>query len=78
MLLKKGMDVQITVAYYRKNEKRYVVDSPVALSKIFTEDATREEIARKLCDRCNELGQMDLNAVACENQEYEQKLAVNH
>ena len=78
MLLKKGMDVQITVAYYRKSEKRYVVDKPVMLSEIFTEEATREEIARKLCDRCNELGQMDLNSVISKNEESEEKLAVNH
>ncbi len=77
ILLKKGMDVPIAVAYYRKNEKRYVVDKPVMLSELFVEGASREEIAKKLCDRCNELGQMDLDnrEAAIET---EHKIAVNH
>lgn len=77
VLLKKGMDVPITVAYYRKNEKRYVVDKPVMLSELFVEGASREEIAKKLCDRCNELGQMDLDNLK-EAAKTEHKIAVNH
>jgi hypothetical protein len=61
ILLRKGKDVPITVAYYRKNEKRYIVDQPVMLSDIFKEGTSREEIAKQLCDRCNQLGQMDIN-----------------
>ncbi len=61
ILLKKGKDVPITVAYYKKNEKRYIVDQPVMLSDIFKEGVSREEIAKQLCDRCNQLGQMDIN-----------------
>ena len=61
ILLRKGKDVPITVAYYRKKEKRYVVDKPIMLSELFAQGATREDIAKALCDRCNELGQMDLN-----------------
>ena len=61
ILLKKGKDMPITVAYYRKNEKRYVVDRPIMLSDLFVEGASREDIAKQLCDRCNELGQMDLD-----------------
>jgi hypothetical protein len=60
ILLKKGMDMPITVAYYRKNEKRYIVDRPVMLSEIFREGVTREEIAEQLCNRCNQLGQMEI------------------
>jgi len=77
VLLKKGMDVPITVAYYRKNEKRYVVDKPVMLSELFVDGASREEIAKKLCDRCNELGQMNLDNYRAET-ETEHKIAVNH
>ena len=61
ILLKKGMDTPITVAYYKKSEKRYIVDRPVMLSDIFKEGVSREEIAKQLCDRCNQLGQMDFN-----------------
>ena len=76
ILLKKGKDMPITVAYYRKNEKRYIVDKPIMLSELFKEGVSREEIAKKLCDRCNELGQMDL-----ENKDSATEpasLAVNH
>ncbi len=61
MLLRKGIDAQITVAYYKKREHRYIVDSPVRLSEIFIEGASREEIAQRLCDRCNALGQMNIH-----------------
>lgn len=61
ILLKKNMDMPITVAYYRKKEKRYIVDRPVMLSEIFKEGVSREEIAAQLCKRCNELGQMQIN-----------------
>ena len=60
VLLKQGKDVPITVAYYKKSEKRYIVDRPVMLSEIFKEGVSREEIAKQLCDRCNRLGQMDI------------------
>ena len=58
ILLKEGKDYPITVAYYKKSERRYVVDKPVMLSEVFKDGATRAEIADKLCARCNELGQM--------------------
>ncbi|MBE6645048.1 MAG: hypothetical protein E7612_06700 [Ruminococcaceae bacterium] len=76
ILTKKGKDFPITVAYYRKNEKRYIVDKPIMVSELFDGKLSREEIAKKLCDRCNELGQMDLDKTA--DTESEHKLAVNH
>ena len=63
LCLKKGIDAPLYVAYYRKKEKKYVVDKPVKLSELFSGGATREEVAAKLCARCNELGKMDLNAL---------------
>ena len=60
ILLKKDKDMPITVAYYKKNEKRYIVDRPVMLSDLFKEGVTREEVAAQLCRRCNELGQMEI------------------
>ena len=62
ILLKKGIDMPITVAYYRKGEKKYVVDRPAMLSEVFAEGKSREQIASELCNRCNELGKMDLTA----------------
>lgn len=78
ILLKKNMDLPITVAYYRKNEKRYIVDKPIMLSELFKEGVSREEIAKKLCDRCNELGQMKLDEIQTASEAKAEKLAVNH
>ncbi|MBO7304774.1 MAG: hypothetical protein J6V09_06090 [Clostridia bacterium] len=74
ILLKKGMDMPITVAYYRKKEKKYVVDKPIMLSELFGEGVSRAEMAQRLCDRCNELGQMDLSTLDRENEEKEPAL----
>ena len=76
VLLRKGKDIPITVAYYRKNEKRYIVDRPVMLSDIFREGVSREEIAKQLCDRCNQLGQMDIGKKQPE--EIEDAVTVNN
>ena len=61
IMLRKKMDVQICVAYYKKNDKTYIVDKPMMLSDIFKEGSTRADIAEMLCNRCNELGRMDVN-----------------
>lgn len=76
ILLKKGKDMPITVAYYKKNEKRYIVDRPVMLSDLFKEGVSREEIAQMLCDRCNQLGQMEIKKD--EPVEESEKVAVNN
>ena len=63
VLIRKGIDVPITVAYYKKNEKNYIIDKPVMLSELFVEGISREEIAINLCNRCNELGKMSLEDI---------------
>lgn len=65
--LKRGIDVPVYVSYYRKSEKTYVVDAPVMLSELFAGGDTREKIAEKLCQRCNELGRMDLSLLSEQN-----------
>lgn len=54
---KKNIDVPIYTAYYKKSEKRMIVDAPIMLSELFNGEKTRKEIADALCARCNELGQ---------------------
>ena len=61
--LKKGIDLSVYISYYRKNEKTYVVDKPFKISELFEEGLTRDQMAEKLCRRCNELGKLDLNKV---------------
>ena len=47
------------VTYFKKNELVYVVDRPILWSELTKDGASREEIVKKLLDRCNELGRMD-------------------
>lgn len=55
---RKGMDVPIYVTYYKKKELQYIVDKPVMYSELTRNGATRAEIAKRLLDRCNQLGKM--------------------
>lgn len=55
--LKKGTDLPVYVAYFKKGEKRCIVDKPVMWSSLEKQYESREEIAEALCNRCNELGQ---------------------
>ena len=58
---KKGMDLSVYISYYRKSERLYVVDKPFKISELFAEGLSRDEMAKKLCNRCNELGKMEIN-----------------
>jgi len=60
---RKNMDVSVCVSYYRKSERTYVVDKPIKLSELFSLASSRAEIAKILCDRCNELGKLDLSSL---------------
>jgi hypothetical protein len=59
--LRHGMDVSIYVSYFKKGENRYVIDKPVKYSELREKYETKQEIAKKLCERCNELGKMDFS-----------------
>ena len=54
----KGIDLPIFVTYFRKSDRTYIIDKPVLYSTLTSTGKSREEIARMLCDRCNELGRM--------------------
>lgn len=56
--LKEGIDVSIYVAYFKKKEKEYIFDKPIMYSELCKKYRTKEEKARALCERCNELGKM--------------------
>ena len=55
---KKGIDAVIFVSYFRKKDLTYIIDKPVLYSELSKNGESREEIARKLLKRCNELGKM--------------------
>ena len=63
---RKGYDVPIYVTYFKKEENVYIIDKPVMYSEISKDAESKEEIAKKLCDRCNELGKMDISAISSE------------
>ncbi|MBE6625418.1 MAG: hypothetical protein E7622_07235 [Ruminococcaceae bacterium] len=55
---KRGMDVPIFVTYFKRKELKYVIDAPIKYSELAKGGATRADIAKRLLDRCNELGRM--------------------
>ncbi len=76
IILKKGQDFPITVAYFKKSEKKYIVDKPVMLSALYAECSSRDEIANRLCARCNELGQMDIESLNNNKEQAEENIAI--
>ena len=58
---KRGMDLPIFVTYFRKKDLHYIIDAPVLYSELAKTGKTRAELAQMLCDRCNELGQMQFD-----------------
>jgi len=70
MCIKKGLDVPVYVAYYKKQEKTYVIDKPVLISELLSSNESKEQIADKLCKRCNELGKMSF-------EEFDEELVEN-
>lgn len=55
---KKGMNTPVFVTYFRKSDLTYIIDKPVYYKDLAANGATKDEIAKKLLDRCNELGKM--------------------
>lgn len=56
--LKEGIDVPIYVTYFKKKEKLYIIDKPILYSELCKKYNSKEEKAKALCERCNELGKM--------------------
>ncbi len=69
---KKGYDVPIYVTYFKKDENVYVIDKPVMYSELYAKLENKEEIAKHLCERCNELGRMKITVTPSENEETEE------
>ena len=58
---RKGIDVPIYVSYFRKSDLTYIFDAPIMYSELLSKYGTREEIAKYLCARCNEIGKMQFD-----------------
>ena len=61
MSLKNNIDAPVFVSYYQVENKTYVFDKPIKISELKNMNLSRKELADYLCNRCNELGKMDLN-----------------
>ena len=57
----RGIDIPIFVSYFRKSDLTYIFDKPVYYSELANLGLSRAEIAKKLCERCNELGKMQFD-----------------
>ncbi|MBQ9728319.1 MAG: hypothetical protein IJV85_01860 [Clostridia bacterium] len=66
--LKKGMDIPVYVTYFKKKDLQYVVDAPIKYSDLMQGGASREEIAKRLLNRCNELGKMEFKDTPIEQE----------
>lgn len=55
-----GLDAPVYVAYYQKARHVHVFDRPVTVAQLLEKGLSRKELAKELCDRCNELGRMDV------------------
>ncbi len=75
MCYRKGIDVPIYVTYFRRKELKYIIDAPVYYSELARDGAKRDEIAKRLLDRCNELGRMtfDTPVAAAQAQDSKEK-----
>ena len=58
MCKKQGMDLPVYVTYFRKKDLTYIIDKPVLYSELCKDGTKKDDIARKLVERCNELGKM--------------------
>ena len=54
---RKGIDNTVYTAYYNKEKNICLVGAPKRFSQISDGCSSREEIAQKLCDECNALGE---------------------
>ena len=76
---KKGMDLPIYVSYFRKSDRTYIFDAPINYSELSAKYKNREEIAKYLCNRCNELGRMQFDEngkpIDAQNEQKKIKLA---
>ena len=73
LCLKEGIDLPIYLAYYKKSEKVYVIDKKIMFSELISTGLAQEEIAKKLCDRVNELA--DLASIEDNDEEVEPKVS---
>ena len=71
---RRGIDLPIFVSYFRKRDCVYIIDKPVMYSELSRDGATRQQIAKRLCERCNELGRMEFDSDTVDKIRREQEI----
>ena len=64
--LRHGIDCPISISYYKKSERTFVLDAPVLASELFGGGESRAEIAARLCERCNYIGRTPVEQLLVE------------
>jgi len=59
-LLKRGIDVDVYVSYFKLNERKYIFGHPIKFSKIKEMGLNRNEITEYLVNECNKLSKLEL------------------
>ena len=57
---RRNLDVPVYVAYYNRERKQHIFDTPTSVNALLGLGISRAELAEMLCKRCNELGKMEL------------------
>ncbi len=61
LLKKKGIDANVYISYYNKEKNICLIDKPEKYSKLSEDYISRKDLAQKLCDKCNSLGEQTLS-----------------
>ncbi len=63
-LLRKGVDIEIYTAYFKKKEKEFRFDKPILYSELKKMGKDRYELAAVMLQRCNRLGALTREEIA--------------
>ncbi len=57
-MLKRGIDMNIYTAYFKREDKKFIFDKPVKFSELKAISSDKYELAKIMLERCNALGEM--------------------
>ena len=59
--LKKNINAKVYVSYLKKEERKYIIDKPIYIKELLDMHLSREELASYLCDKCNNLINIEIS-----------------
>ena len=59
--LKKNINAKVYVSYLKKEERKYIIDKPIYIKELLDMHLSREELASYLCDKCNNLSNIEIS-----------------